>query len=406
MGFGLWLIVLLLAVGGFAAYQGDRVGMLVGRRRLSIFGLRPRYTSRIVSVLTGVFIVLITLISLIVLSSSVRQALFGMERLRTTVLALSDDVTSKNAELLILESQRQKLAQEIQNLSVQNQQLQNQNTKLRADTSSLTKRNTALQQERLQLEAERQVLAKQLTDLRKAGDYYFDQAARLRQANSSLRQADFVYHALDVVDSTVVEAHQPSVAIRRQLSDLVATASQRVILRGAGDQATGVGVRIDRVITQKDNKITQISADTVIDLAVAAIQSDPAVQSVIVQLVALTNAARGETVLADFNLIRNERLYAAHEVVAQKEFDGGMPASRLFEDFILWMQVDIRQTVSQRGLMPQNDGTFGGVTPEQAYAVIDAIAAHNGPVTVQAFAEKECWTRGPLALGFNIQKAN
>ena len=55
--YGVYLIVVLVLVGGAIAYIGDRIGRSVGRRRLTIFGLRPKHTSVMITVLTGLCIV-------------------------------------------------------------------------------------------------------------------------------------------------------------------------------------------------------------------------------------------------------------------------------------------------------------------------------------------------------------
>ena len=44
----LGLVVLLIFLAGVTAYAGDRLGMFVARRRLSLFGIRPRRTGQIV----------------------------------------------------------------------------------------------------------------------------------------------------------------------------------------------------------------------------------------------------------------------------------------------------------------------------------------------------------------------
>ena len=144
---------------------------------------------------------------------------------------------------------------------------------------------------------------------------------------------------------------------------------------GAGLRDDGVGVRIDRVIVQEGGLHTLVSADTVIDLAVKAIKEDPNTESVIVQLVALTNAAPGEIVQADFNLIRNVVVFSQGEIIARRTFDGSRSPSEIFEEFILWIQGEAREAASNRGMMPQDDGTFGGVSPRQAYEVVGVYCA-------------------------------
>jgi len=39
------------------AYLGDIVGTRIGKRRISLFGLRPRHTSSVITVITGILIV-------------------------------------------------------------------------------------------------------------------------------------------------------------------------------------------------------------------------------------------------------------------------------------------------------------------------------------------------------------
>ncbi|MEO0490517.1 MAG: DUF3084 domain-containing protein, partial [Cyanobacteria bacterium J06659_2] len=50
---GYLLIVAVLVLGGVIATVGDRIGMRVGKARLSLFNLRPKQTATVISVLTG-----------------------------------------------------------------------------------------------------------------------------------------------------------------------------------------------------------------------------------------------------------------------------------------------------------------------------------------------------------------
>ena len=53
---GVLLIIVLVITGGCIAFIGDRLGSKIGKKRLSLFGLRPRHTSILVTILTGVTI--------------------------------------------------------------------------------------------------------------------------------------------------------------------------------------------------------------------------------------------------------------------------------------------------------------------------------------------------------------
>ncbi|HOY68450.1 MAG TPA: DUF3084 domain-containing protein [Candidatus Ozemobacteraceae bacterium] len=95
-------ILVLLLVSGVIAYIGDYLGTLVGKRRLSVFGLRPRVTALVVAVGTGMSITLLTLTVAAILSDNVKIALFSVQQ-------LTHDVESLTAE-------RKRLSEEVQDL--------------------------------------------------------------------------------------------------------------------------------------------------------------------------------------------------------------------------------------------------------------------------------------------------
>ena len=96
---GVGLVVLIMIVAGFVAYVGDRVGHQVGRRRLTLFGLRPKYTSTIVAVATGMVIALaVTLIALLV-SNEVRTAFFRLDQLNKQINTLQAQALEQGTEL-------------------------------------------------------------------------------------------------------------------------------------------------------------------------------------------------------------------------------------------------------------------------------------------------------------------
>jgi hypothetical protein len=96
---GIGFVILIMIVAGFVAYVGDRVGHQVGRRRLTLFGLRPKYTSTIVAVATGMVIALaVTLIALLV-SYNVRTAFFRMDQLNARINTLQAQALEQSSEI-------------------------------------------------------------------------------------------------------------------------------------------------------------------------------------------------------------------------------------------------------------------------------------------------------------------
>lgn len=85
---GSLVILIIMIVAGAIAYVGDRVGHQIGRKRLTLFNIRPRYTSTIVAVGTGMLIALgVTLIA-IVFSQQVKTALFRMNQISAEISTL------------------------------------------------------------------------------------------------------------------------------------------------------------------------------------------------------------------------------------------------------------------------------------------------------------------------------
>ena len=75
---GIGNLAVVMALAGGVAYVGDRVGHQVGRRRLSLFGIRPRYTSTIVAIATGMIIALVVSLVAIFASEEVKTAFFKL----------------------------------------------------------------------------------------------------------------------------------------------------------------------------------------------------------------------------------------------------------------------------------------------------------------------------------------
>ena len=80
------LIVVLVLTGGVIAFIGDRLGSKVGKKKLSLFGLRPRHTSILVTIITGILITTVTFGILAIASKDVRTALFGMNKLKAELM--------------------------------------------------------------------------------------------------------------------------------------------------------------------------------------------------------------------------------------------------------------------------------------------------------------------------------
>ena len=82
---GILLVIVIVVVAGLIAYVGDRVGHQVGRKRMTLFGLRPKYTSTIVAVGTGMAIALIATVVPLLTAPLARDAFFHLSEINNRV---------------------------------------------------------------------------------------------------------------------------------------------------------------------------------------------------------------------------------------------------------------------------------------------------------------------------------
>ena len=108
--YGLPLILILLFIGGLIAYVGDKIGMKVGKNRLSLCGLRPKYSSIIITILTGIIIALLSIGLMMAASQRARIAVFKLDELLL-------EIERSKVELTALRANKRRLEQQADNLA-------------------------------------------------------------------------------------------------------------------------------------------------------------------------------------------------------------------------------------------------------------------------------------------------
>lgn len=82
---GIGTVLFIVVLAGIIAYIGDRVGHQVGRKRLTLFNIRPRHTSTIIAVATGMIIALIVTLGAIFASNQVQTAFFHLNEINAEI---------------------------------------------------------------------------------------------------------------------------------------------------------------------------------------------------------------------------------------------------------------------------------------------------------------------------------
>ncbi len=122
------LAFLLITISGLIAYIGDWVGRKMGRKRLTLFGLRPRYTAIFISVGAGMLIASLTILLTFLISKPVRDAfLTPLDMLKTQLSTGEKEKTRLEGEL---DQTRTKTADALRQLNDKNYELEVTNARL------------------------------------------------------------------------------------------------------------------------------------------------------------------------------------------------------------------------------------------------------------------------------------
>jgi uncharacterized protein (DUF3084 family) len=106
------LIIALIPVSGFIAYFGDLLGRRMGKRRLTLWNLRPRHTAIIITTVTGMLISAVALFTLLAVDSTFRDLLSrGKE-----IVGQNERLIKENAGLELRNRELAKLRDKLEKL--------------------------------------------------------------------------------------------------------------------------------------------------------------------------------------------------------------------------------------------------------------------------------------------------
>lgn len=162
------LIASILILGGLVAALGDRLGSIVGKKRMTLFGLRPKQTAVVVTVATGTLIAISTFGILLAFSKSLREGLFELDEIqkqlriaRADLERLGSDKEGVEEELQRTKEEQETVEKKLQstnkNFNEAKEQLKsvsNQAVQLKADIQTLLNERKELRQNKIELDKE------------------------------------------------------------------------------------------------------------------------------------------------------------------------------------------------------------------------------------------------------------
>lgn len=404
--YGVVLILVLIITGGAIAFIGDRLGTKIGKKRLSIFGLRPRHTSILITIFTGICITTLTFGVMAAVSENVRTALFGMEKLHQTMrdtqasltqatadLAEAQDEQARTDEQLAasqadvdrLQSRQQELQAESDRLSAGNQALEAANSSLQSRNDELAGVNDQLGWQNGQLTQQNGQLTQKNSELTDSNKKLETRADELRTGLINMREGDIAFRAGEVIAAGVIKGGQNLKAVTNDMEALVQLANRNANVR---------------IGTNHDNQDLWVYRPDY-DAALQQIAGSP--QDTAVRIVAAGNLLRGEPVRAALELYHSSLIYKDQTLIYEHDYQLTGGANGEAETVVMQFLNEVNKTATAAGVLPDPiRGTVGTMDVEQFYTTVHQLFGIHGTVHIAAMAAGDINTLGPLRLNITV----
>jgi uncharacterized protein (DUF3084 family) len=406
--YGIVLITVLVITGGAVAFIGDRLGTKVGKKKLSIFGLRPRHTSIIVTIITGILITTLTFGIMAAVSKDVRTALFGLETLNKKIQQTQGNLQNATIQLAAANAEQKqtdedlaKTKSEVDTLKKTQDELTNRNAALEAGNADLESKNKDLTASNADLVGSNETLSSQNTNLANQNDTLQQSNTVLNDDNKILekhnadlrnglqfvREGAIIYRAGEVIAGGLVNKSNEDKTINADLASIIYLANRNITERmGLKSPVEGVW------ISQKE-----------FETAFNTIKTSQ--QELVVRIVAAGNLIYGEPVRAHIMIYKNNMIYKDSEFIFSEKFKMTGPGSQEAEQMLVGFLKNVNATAVRKGILPDPiKGSVGIMTGSQFYDITNSITPLHGEILLTAYAGSDTNVMGPLNLRIKVEE--
>ncbi len=367
--YGLTLILTLAIVGGVIAYIGDRLGMKVGRKKLTLFGLRPKHTSILVTIVTGVLISAASIGVLSIASSDVRTALFNMKEIQEELQALQQDYA-------LMRGQRDSAQRELQEAEASYGQVI-------LELAEAEKSVDALRLQASALENEVTGLTERTMELRDSYDLLSQGFDIVEMAWGQIRTGDIAFNASEVILTTVISRDLSREEVRTHLEHFMKEVDDEAYRRSART-------------SDSDSYRAIFLQPGVLDFVVEDVLL--ASRDVIVRAVSQGNSIPGVPVLVYLENYPDQMVFSKDTVLASSIWD---PHSGVdFDLVILNMLQDANSLALNAGMAVSRDRRGAILLPGGEFGnAMEESRQMNEPVEVRIVVAEDTWrSQTPVPL--------
>ncbi|MGD1853871.1 MAG: DUF3084 domain-containing protein [Leptolyngbyaceae cyanobacterium] len=440
MDVGLILITTVLVLGGLIATLGDRIGMRVGKARLSLFNLRPRQTATVVSILTGSVISASTLGLLLVASEQLRKGLFEFEETQanlleartalenaraakadvetalntvtrqkidaegelTEVITFLDEATQRETvirerlgqtqdQLGVVSQQADQLQNEISRLQTDRQVLQRQQAEVKQQIAqrdrALAERNQALRQRDLSI-AQRETALERL----KTEQAFLEQEIQRLESEFLKLRAGNVAISRNQTLALLITRAQSLAAATTEIEQLLAEAN-RLALNAIWPDAPDRSVQILRINSQ----IVRETARSITDG-----------QQYVIRVGVSGNYVVGEPcvvqqedppcVEVSLEAKLNRIIFDQGQTLARIPIESAYPSTPSLVEALRTLVTSAQIRASLEGIIIVDNPRVAGGLSEPVINFLTQVQDYGAPLEIEAVAGRQIFTTGPLVL--------
>lgn len=382
------LIIIIILLSAAVSYIGDVLGMKLGRKRISFLGLRPKYTSRVITLFTGVGVAVITLVFAVSTSDSVRGAFFAAKLLERQVSQLTESLNLQKEQLEGTEykafTAQQDLAEAERNLLSTSKDLAEADLRLKD-----------VEAQAAQLNKEKKELGEQLAALRISKASTESDIAKLRQQSEQLAKSltemkggRLMAFQGELLAQTSIESSATASDIDAALGRLTHLAAEALTLKalGTGNKNTPA-VFIDEEMRKK----------TTAKLASASGKGRK-----VLRLTAAMNVVYGQPVNGVVNIFQSKLVFAKDSILTSGTVQGGLPQDRVADELYSMLK-KINSKAVKAGVLPDPlSGAVGNLDSMHFYSAAAKISEAEGDQTVSFLAAKDIYTEGPVDIRIDV----
>lgn len=378
---GIRLMIIMALVGGIIAYIADKMGTKIGKKKMTIFGLRPKHTSILLTVLSGMLISLVSIGVVSVSSESARMSLFGMEKIQKELKALNLEKDKAEGALSDAKANVAKQNEKIAALDKEIQSSTEAKAKMEADLAGMNHKYNVAQAEVDSLSKAKVNLTNDISKLEKITE-------SLHQGITNLREGQVYYRAGEVVYATVLRGGMDNAKNKEQLNWFLESANKAALQR-LGD-----------LMPDKPIQVIWISKEFVDD-ALNVLSKNK--KDYLCRIRTISNIMVGELVICELEMTENKLIYPKEEAVYSAKYDA--KTMKLTPDqVIMEFLANVNHTSVAAGVMPDPvSGKVGNIDAEAVIQATNQIKNCNGMFVVTAYARTNITTAGPVWVSIQVK---